>query len=74
MIAILLVLYFLAALLTFGISLAYWQRQWPTLAYDDRSDDVQASAVLAVLAPVSLPIVYVMSGRAKHGLLFWPRS
>jgi len=59
--------------LSYGMTYAYFQRRWPTLAERDVDRDhgtavLQAAATF--LAPPTLVLTWVMCRRAKHGLLF----
>lgn len=56
--------------LSYGITLAYLQRNWPTLADQMYNEDVAFSCMMAALGPTSLLICYFKGDRAKHGLQF----
>lgn len=62
-----------AAVLNYGILLAYFQRTWPTLAVDSYREDCGMSALTSTLVFFSWPVVLVavaMTGFCKHGLMY----
>ena len=57
-------------LLAYGLSFAYWQREFPTLAKRDRAADKRKSLILALAGPVGLVVILIYSGDGKHGVKF----
>lgn len=52
--------YGLGAVLTYGVSFAYWQRRWPTLSDGERGIDSFSAAIAAALWPLFLPISVIV--------------
>ena len=64
--------YLLLYILTVGLSFAYFQRHWPDLAEKDWREDFGSACFMALFAPISCPLLFLLTGFAKHGLLWWP--
>ena len=59
------------AILAHGLTLAYFQRKWPTFAAHHYRNDFIWSVRLALLGgPVALIVSYLSSERGKYGLKF----
>ena len=60
--------------LIYGMTFAYFQRQYPTLAEEERRSDIGEACLQAMFGiiggPLALAAVYLLSKRAKHGLKF----
>lgn len=56
--------------LTYGICLAYFQKKFPTLAYETYEEDCGLSLFFALTGHIGLIATYLMSGFAEHGLMF----
>lgn len=69
-IALILVLYLLASFLTYGISLGFWQGEFQSMAKEDCRGDAGVSMLLSIPSPITLPMIYLLSGFAEHGLQF----
>jgi hypothetical protein len=54
----------------YGITFAYFQREYPTIAGLDYSSDRRRGICFGLVAPISVFVVYRMSHNAKHGLKF----
>lgn len=65
--ATILFVWLICGVLTFGITLAYFTREYPGLT--DRGDVVFALC-LSVIGPLGLLVSVLMSGGVKHGLCF----
>jgi hypothetical protein len=54
-------------ILAYGISYAYYQRNWPTLAVEDRISDILMSVMIALAGPFGLLVIFFYSEFAKFG-------
>lgn len=66
---IFLVLWLVTSVITYGVLLGYYQREFPMLASEEYSRDAQHAALVAVLPLVGL-LVALFSGKFKHGVQF----
>jgi len=60
----------LCSILSYGISLAYWQREFKSLAERDYVKDTIESAAFSLFGPLSLFLGYFLTHKAKHGLMY----
>lgn len=56
--------------LGYGITLAYAQRQYPTIAEEWYRKDCAFSTFVASSGPIGLVIIFLFSGFAEHGLMY----
>lgn len=63
--------YLLGSVLAYGITLAHFQREYPTLR---GLDDMLFAACIGLLGPIGAVVAIVNFGRAKHGLQFIPKA
>lgn len=54
--------------LAYGITYGYFQREFPTIAYESQKDDSAMALVFGALGPFGVLLSFVLSGFAKHGL------
>ncbi len=63
-----------SAVLVYGLTLAYFQRQFLRIAEEMYGSDVAFATFFSVAAivvwPMVLPLVYFLSERARYGLMF----
>lgn len=52
-----------------GVYYAYFQRQWPTIADEERPEDTGGAVIFVLLGPIGALISTFMSGFLKHGWL-----
>jgi hypothetical protein len=64
---ILSILWVFNGILAYGISYAYCQRNWPTLAVEDRIIDILMSVMIALAGPFGLLVIFFYSKFAKFG-------
>jgi hypothetical protein len=62
--------WFACGVLSYGITLAYFQRNWPTMARKHYSSDVRLAICMGIIGPMGAVFAYCRSHRAKHGLQF----
>lgn len=61
----------LCGVLSYGIFLGYFQREFPTIAEETLREDIGTGILLALpFGPIGLIIGFLMSGFCKHGLKF----
>lgn len=65
----LIVIWIICGILAYGRSLAFWQREFPTLAKRDYTGDRNMSLLIAVLGPIGFFLSCVI-GYARHGLMY----
>lgn len=63
------VIWILCGVLSYGISLAYFQRQYPSLAKECYREDVRDSLVMSSIGPFGLLSTLLVFG-TKHGVMF----
>jgi hypothetical protein len=66
------VIYVAGFVLTYGGTLAFFQKSWPNLAQKDYRNDV-AFAVFVALTPIGWLVELFMCGFYKHGFM-WRRT
>ena len=64
------IIYLVCSVLSYGISFAYLQREYPIQAGMTRTSDMWFSIAVSLFGPLSLIINYTTTGLAKHGLMF----
>jgi len=65
-----LILWIIISILTYGISLAHWQGYRTINVNKYCRRDAGFSILFSILSPITLPIMYLLSGFAEHGLQF----
>jgi len=58
------------SILSYGFSLAYFQKEFPDISKDQYLDDICFSLRLSILGPVSLSVIIQEKGYV-HGLKFF---
>lgn len=66
---LLIALYLTSAVLAYGMSFAYWQRHFPTIAKTKQKQDRTISLFFALFGPIALFVVYFLREK-KTGLQF----
>lgn len=65
----------IAGFFTFGIVFAHFQRGWPTIAKEQRKDDMGVALFFALLGVLGFFVTLLCSGFAKYGLLYpWNKN
>ena len=77
MIYLLIILYIIGGVLTYGLNFAYMQKEFPTLAKEHKNKDRIESIILGLLWPIGLFAIILMIIESdkfkevfKHGLKF----
>jgi hypothetical protein len=60
----------ICGILTYGISLAYFQRTFPTIAQEMVREDMGISCIFGLFGPLGLVILFFFSGFAQCGIMF----
>lgn len=68
MAAVVVVGYLMCSVAAYGITFAYMQGNWPTLAESQRTLDRTFSAFIALFGPIGFIVSFVLSDFAKHGM------
>lgn len=55
---------------TYGISLGYFQREFPTIAEKGYRGNCGFALLIAIFGPIGLIVSFLSSGFAKHGLMW----
>lgn len=69
--AALAVVWIACGIFNYGASLAFWQRKFPTIAYEQRRADVHFALWTALLGPIGLIPVFL---DWKHGFMWTTRE
>ena len=64
------VIWIISGILTYGISLAYMQREYPSIAEEMYLEDVVFAMFFSILGPMSLLISFILSNYGKYGLMY----
>lgn len=56
------------SILSYGLVFAYFQREWPTLAKKDYTDDKLKCLMLSLFGPFSLIASLIMTRFGRHGI------
>ena len=68
---VILLAWVLIGIVTAGRAYAYFQRNWPDLATDSRSDDIRMCLLLCVAGPIgAFAVELFLIGKPRHGWLF----
>ena len=67
---IIIVGYIISAILTYGITFAHFQGEFPTLAEKNKKSDMGVACCFALLGPIGLITSFLSSDFAQHGLKF----
>ena len=59
----------MCSVLAFGLTFAYFQRRWPTIAEEQYTKDRAFAFFLSLYGPIAL-IVVLYRGRLKYGIKF----
>lgn len=62
--------YIVCAVLTYGITLAYFQYEFKLLAVEQYKNDVSFALIMSLFGPIGLTGAFLFSDFAKHGLKF----
>lgn len=62
--------YLACSVLSYGMSMGYFQREFAEIAKETYHNDMAFSALFALFGPVNLVVALIMTGFGKHGLLF----
>jgi len=73
-ITLFMVIWTICGVLTYGITLAYFQRNYPEIAKEDYREDVGFSVLFGIVGPIGLFVSLWGSGFAKHGLMYRRRK
>ncbi len=71
-------IYILLGILGYGLNLAYFQREYPTIAYRNRKHDLIMAFFCLFLGPcgffgtILFLVFQASSAPFKHGMMFWP--
>lgn len=76
MIATIIISFITSWILSYGITFAYFQDEWPEIKdkyyYRDMTFSIFFCYILAIILNIfGILLVYFLSKRAKHGLKFW---
>jgi hypothetical protein len=69
LIASIAVVWVVCGVFAFGLTLAYFQKQFPALAEQDWQHDRRVARILALWGPLGV-LIAVACGDIKHGLMF----
>jgi hypothetical protein len=61
------VVWIIFALLTYSMSLAFFQNEYPMMAESRCRKEMGMSVLFAILSPVSTVVVFLLAGFAEHG-------
>lgn len=64
------IVYLIFAVLTYGITLGYFQKRWPTVADMSYEKDMCFAIFLSLFQPAGLIMSFVLSNFCKYGLKF----
>ncbi len=62
--------YLILAVVIYGLTFAHFQREYPSIAESEVSDDREFALMMAVAAPFSFPVVFCSCAKSKHGLMY----
>ena len=63
-------LYLICMVLTFGITLGYFQNRFPVIAKKTCREDIGFAVVMSIIQPVGLFVAFTMSGFVVYGIRF----
>jgi hypothetical protein len=69
-IAIIVILWIACGILSYGFSLAYFQKQYPILAFKQQSEDIRFAIFSLLFGAFSLIPCLLNREMRKHGLMF----
>lgn len=73
MITIIAVIWIAGATVSYGLSLGYFQRNWPELAKQDRQADIIVSVCCSLLAGPFLIFLILYRSLGRTGFMWWPK-
>jgi hypothetical protein len=68
--AIIAFFYLAGYVVSWGMQFAAWQREFPTIAFEDRWSDFTSAVCWSFLWPLTLPMVLFLCH--YHGFKWWP--
>lgn len=60
----------ICGVLTYGLTLAEFQREYPSLAKRFKADDIRFALVMGIFGPISLASYLIDGNRPKHGFMW----
>ena len=69
-ILLVLIIWLICGILTYGITFAYMQEEYPLVAEIGYEADRNFAILLGICGPIGLLVSFFRSGFAKHGLKF----
>jgi len=70
-VVIVLIVWAVCGSISYGFTLAFFQREWPSLAAEKRGDDIRFALFTAVFGPIGL-VVTLQNKDWRHGFMWWP--
>ena len=70
MVALYILGYLVCYILSYGLTFAYFQREFPVIAKDKVKADVFFSLIFSTLGPISLILSIILGGFFKHGIKY----
>lgn len=67
---IILIIWIICGILTYGIHFGYFQRKYPELAEKNYKKDMGDAILFGLTGPIGLCVSFLESGMAEHGLKF----
>lgn len=72
MLSYIIIFWLVCGFISYGFSLAYWQRGWPSLAENNYIDDIIVSLIMSIIfGPIMLIFGIFIVKFYKHGFKLW---